>query len=164
MAIFSTWQMTWLAYASRRSTWAAHDELHQDMHAAMRGHGTAGPASARAVEAGAVIVAAPRGQTTVVLQMPRGNLEAVSHRVLVTALIQSALEVGPGCTCTQKQLCRHFHTASPWTCAFFMLPRMPAVWHSAWHQDAGLGICCFALNIMSACCDKLTANFCPLQH
>ena len=59
----------------------------------MRGHGLAAPASARAIEAGARIIAAPRGGTTVVLQMPRGNLEAVSHRLLVNALVDTALQV-----------------------------------------------------------------------
>ncbi|KAK9785260.1 hypothetical protein WJX73_010410 [Symbiochloris irregularis] len=91
----------------RPSTWAQQDELHQDMHAAMRGHGLAAPASARAVEAGARIIAAPRGATTVVLQMPRGNLEAVSHRVLVNALIDSALQAQDfatawRCACTNR--------------------------------------------------------------
>lgn len=41
-----------------------------------------------------MIVTAPRGMTEVVLQMPRGNLEAVNHRVLVMALILDALKVG----------------------------------------------------------------------
>ena len=66
----------------------------------MRGHGAqasaSSSASARAVEQGALIVAAPRGGTQVILQMPRGNLEAVNHRVLVMALIHAALEVTPG--------------------------------------------------------------------
>ena len=79
----------------RPSQWSKRDALHQDMHAAMRGHGTAAPSSARAVEAGAVILTAPRGATSVVLQMPRGNLEAVNHRVLVMALISNALQVQP---------------------------------------------------------------------
>lgn len=36
--------------------------------------------AARTIEGGAVLVAAPPGQTTIVLQMPRGNLEGESRR------------------------------------------------------------------------------------
>lgn len=69
--------------------------MHQDMRAAMRGHASLAPktAAARAIEPGALIVAAPRGSTQAVLQLPRGNLEAVSHRILVMALIEAALQV-----------------------------------------------------------------------
>jgi elongator complex protein 1 len=68
-----------------------------DMHAAMRGHGTASTSAhdvgARAVEGGSRIVAVPRGGCCCVLQMPRGNLEAVSPRALVLAALAQALLV-----------------------------------------------------------------------
>ncbi|CAK0773220.1 hypothetical protein CVIRNUC_004042 [Coccomyxa viridis] len=72
-----------------------YDRHYKDMHAAMRGQGiistTGRDASARAVEAGSRLVAAPMGETFCVLQMPRGNLEVVSPRALVLAAIADAL-------------------------------------------------------------------------
>lgn len=67
------------------------------MHAAMRGAGVASTsgrdAGARAVEEGSRIVAAPRGGTVCVLQMPRGNLETVAPRGLVLAALAQSLMV-----------------------------------------------------------------------
>ena len=47
----------------------------------------------RAVERGALLVAAPAGGSTVVLQMPRGNLEAIQPRVLGRAALSALLDV-----------------------------------------------------------------------
>ena len=49
----------------------------------------------RAIEQGALLVAAPAEGSIVVLQMPRGNLEAVQPRVLGRAALAALLEVRP---------------------------------------------------------------------
>jgi elongator complex protein 1 len=48
----------------------------------------------RAVEQGAVLLAAPWGTPSVVLQMQRGNLEGVAPRLLVLVAILVALDAG----------------------------------------------------------------------
>lgn len=73
------------------------DNHYAAMHAAMRGHGSAVHAAsilkARAVETGSTLVAAPPDGVTVVLQMPRGNLEAVHPRSLVLPAVAAAVQV-----------------------------------------------------------------------
>ena len=67
------------------------------MRNAMRGHGAAaaadGDITMRAVEAGARLVAAPAAGMTAVLQMPRGNLEAICPRPLALEALADALDV-----------------------------------------------------------------------
>ncbi|KAK9808650.1 hypothetical protein WJX72_001296 [[Myrmecia] bisecta] len=72
-----------------------HDNLHTAMHAAMRPAGANGSkdVNIRAVEQGSRLVAAPPDLMLVVMQMPRGNLEAVYPRALVLAAIAERLEV-----------------------------------------------------------------------
>ena len=66
-----------------------------DMRAAMRGAGLRttrrGDPAARAVEAGATIVAVPPSGCAVILAMPRGNLETVWPRALVLASVGASL-------------------------------------------------------------------------
>ena len=52
------------------------------------------------------VVAAPRGGCAVVLQMPRGNLEAVQPRALVLAAVTAALLASaciPGGACLRRR-------------------------------------------------------------
>ncbi|WIA32299.1 hypothetical protein OEZ86_003144 [Tetradesmus obliquus] len=70
-------------------------DLRAAMAMAMRPGGAAAAARdphVRAVEPGAMLLAAPWGDVGVVLQMQRGNLEGVSPRLLVLAAICDALE------------------------------------------------------------------------
>ncbi|KAI8469194.1 MAG: IKI3 family-domain-containing protein [Monoraphidium minutum] len=72
-------------------------DLKGAMCAAMRPGGAAAAAKeahVRAVEQGARLVAAPAGGCRAVLQMPRGNLEAASPRLLVLAAALGALRGG----------------------------------------------------------------------
>ncbi|KAL6751051.1 IKI3 family-domain-containing protein, partial [Haematococcus lacustris] len=80
--------------AQRRMT-VEQDGLKAAMQAAMRPLAESAAArdvSVRAVEAGARLVAAPSGGTQLVMQLPRGNLEAVCPRPLVLAAVASALD------------------------------------------------------------------------
>ena len=53
----------------------------------------------RTVEPGSRLVAVPSGGTVAVLQLPRGNLEVVSPRILVLKAIAAELQVGRrGCS------------------------------------------------------------------
>lgn len=67
------------------------------MHAAMRGHGTRAPGGnilrARALEQGSRIVAAPPDDISVILELPRGNLETIYPRSLVLPAVAAAVEV-----------------------------------------------------------------------
>ena len=57
----------------------------------------------RTVEPGSRLVAVPSGGTVAVLQLPRGNLEVVSPRILVLKAIAAELQVNwvQGCCCCQ---------------------------------------------------------------
>ena len=57
-------------------------------------HGKAHPfdESVRRVERGSRLVTAVPGETTVVLQMPRGNLEVIHPRALVLSVIKKHLD------------------------------------------------------------------------
>lgn len=73
------------------------DAMHQAMHAAMRPASADAPSMAiteRAYEQGGLLVTAPPDAAQAVLQMPRGNLEAVAPRVLVLAHIADRLQEG----------------------------------------------------------------------
>ncbi|KAG1673002.1 hypothetical protein FOA52_005932 [Chlamydomonas sp. UWO 241] len=70
------------------------DDMRAAMHVAMRPSAATAAARdvvVRAVEQGSVLVAAPKDGVTIVLQMPRGNLEGVSPRALVLAAVACAL-------------------------------------------------------------------------
>ena len=71
-------------------------DLHQRMRRAMRPEAakTAADATTRQVEDGARIVACAPGTTSVVLQMPRGNLETVAPKALVLPAVACALRAG----------------------------------------------------------------------
>ena len=91
----------WLAERSaadgaRMGEIALHSDLHQRMRRAMRPEAAkmAADASTRVVEEGAMIVACAPGATTVVLQMPRGNLETVAPKALVLPACACALRAG----------------------------------------------------------------------
>ena len=84
----------------------------------MRGHGTSVPSGnilkARAVEKGAMLVAAPQGDVVVILQMPRGNLEAVYPRSLVLPAVAALVQV----SISSAPLCPHCYLiVTPSTCA-----------------------------------------------
>ena len=87
-----------LAAPARPAPQAVRQEsaLHTAMHKAMKGHGlkvTSGTDPCeRAVEQGALLVAAPPCGEAVVLQMPRGNLETIWPRALVLAAVAHALD------------------------------------------------------------------------
>lgn len=73
-----------------------YSDLHQRMRRAMRPEAakTAADATTRQVEDGARIVACAPGTTSVVLQMPRGNLETVAPKALVLPAVACALRAG----------------------------------------------------------------------
>ena len=81
------------------------------MRNAMRGHGAAaaadGDVTMRAVEAGARLVAAPAAGMTAVLQMPRGNLEAICPRPLALEALADALDVS--CPASLPPAPTHLH-------------------------------------------------------
>ena len=72
------------------------DDLHLRMRRAMRPDAakTDADATKRHVEDGALIVACAPGSTSVVLQMPRGNLETVAPKALVLPAVACALRAG----------------------------------------------------------------------
>ena len=57
-------------------------------------HAAASDIVSRAVEAGALLLAAPPHDVRVVMQLPRGNLETVAPRALVLAAIADSLQAG----------------------------------------------------------------------
>ncbi|KAK9849951.1 hypothetical protein WJX84_009719 [Apatococcus fuscideae] len=71
---------------------ARQENVYSQMHAAMKPALQAQEASARRIEQGGLLVAAPPGSHTAILQMPRGNLEVVCPRPLVVAAIAHALQ------------------------------------------------------------------------
>ncbi len=56
------------------------------------GASAAADVTVRSVEQGALLVAVPPGGVQAVLQMPRGNLEAVRPRALVLPAVAAALD------------------------------------------------------------------------
>ena len=81
---------------------ARQENVYSQMHAAMKPALQAQEASARRIEQGGLLVAAPPGSHTAILQMPRGNLEVVCPRPLVVAAIAHALQV---CSPDGMQVC-----------------------------------------------------------
>ncbi|XP_041368137.1 putative elongator complex protein 1 [Gigantopelta aegis] len=63
-----------------------------DLHSLLHGKAHPFDESVRRVERGSRIVTAVRGETTVVLQMPRGNLEVIHPRALVLSAIKKHLD------------------------------------------------------------------------
>lgn len=55
-------------------------------------HAAANDVISRAVEQGALLLAAPPGDVRVIMQLPRGNLETVSPRALVLSAIATSLQ------------------------------------------------------------------------
>ena len=91
----------WLAERSaadgaRMGELALNSDLHRRMRRAMRPEAAkmAADASTRVVEEGAMVVACAPGSTSVVLQMPRGNLETVAPKALVLPACACALRAG----------------------------------------------------------------------